>query len=119
MDFSDSICQDFTYNGIITGACIIFYQGGPIDHITHIPGPVAQSSAEIEYNEECIAGMALLHFRMLIHELLSKYPDTVSEASPLIITDRNSAMCMAKNVKDTKYTSNISIIVSFVRNGEK
>ena len=31
-----------------TGAYIIFYQGGPIDHITHVPVPVAQSSAESE-----------------------------------------------------------------------
>ena len=40
------------------GAYIIFYQGGPIDHGTHVPGPVAQSSAEIEYNAACTAGMA-------------------------------------------------------------
>ena len=43
---------------------MIFYQGGPIDHDTHVPGPVAQSSAESEYNEACTSGMALAHFRM-------------------------------------------------------
>ena len=26
---------------------IFFYQGGPIDHGTHVPGPVYQSSVEI------------------------------------------------------------------------
>ena len=31
--------------GRITGAYIIFYQGGIIDDGTHVPGPVAQSSA--------------------------------------------------------------------------
>ena len=45
MDFSDSSCQDFSDTGRSTGAYIIFYQGEPIDHGTHVPGPVAQSSA--------------------------------------------------------------------------
>ena len=46
MDISDSSWQDFTDTGRSTGAHNIFYQGGPIDHGTHVPGPVAQSSAE-------------------------------------------------------------------------
>ena len=50
MDFSDSSWQDFSDTGRSTGAYIIFYQGGTIDHVTHVPGPVAQSSAESEYN---------------------------------------------------------------------
>ena len=45
MDFSGSSWQYFTDTGISTGAYIIFYQGGSIDHVTHVPGPVAQSSA--------------------------------------------------------------------------
>ena len=35
---------------ISTGSYNIFYQGGSIDHGTHVPGQVAQSSAESEYN---------------------------------------------------------------------
>ena len=46
IDFSDSSLQDCPDTGISKGAYIIFYQGGPIDHGTHVPGPVAQSSAE-------------------------------------------------------------------------
>ena len=42
MGFSDSSCKDFPDTGIITGAYIIFYQGGTIDHGTHVPGPVSQ-----------------------------------------------------------------------------
>ena len=68
MTFSDSSWQDCPDTGRSTGAYIIFYQGGPIDHGTHVPGPVYQSSAETEYNAACTAGMALAHFRMLIHE---------------------------------------------------
>ena len=74
MDIYDSSWQDCPYTGRITGAYIIFYQGGPIDHGTHVPGPVAQYSAESEYNAACTAGMTLAHFRMLIHEFLNEDP---------------------------------------------
>ena len=71
MAFSDSSWQDCPDTGRSTGAYIIFYQGWPIEHGTHVPGLVAQSSAEIEYNASCTAGMDLAHFSMLIHELLN------------------------------------------------
>ena len=41
MGFSDSSWQYFPDTGISKGAYIIFYQGGPIDHDTHVTGPVA------------------------------------------------------------------------------
>ena len=63
--------------------------------------------------------MALAHFRMLIHELLSKDPYIVPEEAPLIVLDSKSAMCMAKNGKDTKHTRHIARRIHFVRNGEK
>ena len=46
MNFSGSSWQDCPDTGRSKGAYIIFYQGGPIDHGTYVPGPVAQSSAE-------------------------------------------------------------------------
>ena len=61
--------------------------------------------------------MALAHFRMIIHELLSKDPDIVPDKSPLIILDSKSAICMAKNGKDTKHTRYISRRMHFVRDG--
>ena len=79
MDFSDSSWQDFPDTGRSTGAYIRFYQGGRIYHGTHVLGPVAQSSEEIDYNTACTAGMSLAHFSMLIHELLNKDPDIVPE----------------------------------------
>ena len=45
MDFSDSSWQDCPDTGRSTGANNIFYQGGPIDHGTHVLGNFAQSSA--------------------------------------------------------------------------
>ena len=62
--------------------------------------------------------MDLAHFRMLIHEFLNKDPYVIPEEDPLIILDRKSAVYMAKNVRDTKHTSNISRRVNFVRDGE-
>ena len=43
MDFSDSSCQYFPDTGGITGVYIIFYQGGPVYHGTHVLVPVDQS----------------------------------------------------------------------------
>ena len=99
--------------GRSTGEYIIFYQGGPIDHGTHVPGPVSQSSAESEYNASFTARMALAYFRMLIHELLSKDPDIVREEYPLTILDSMYAVCMDNHVKDTNNTRYISRRVYF------
>ena len=63
--------------------------------------------------------MTLAHFRMLIHELLNKYPEIVPEEAPLIILESKSSVCMAKDVKDAKHTRNIDRRLHCVRNGEK
>ena len=39
---SGFIWKEFSYTGIISGAYIVFYQGGKIDHCTHVPGPVSK-----------------------------------------------------------------------------
>ena len=48
MAFSDSSWQYCPENGRSTGAYIIFYQGGPIHHGSHVPGPVDQLISESE-----------------------------------------------------------------------
>ena len=103
MAFPDSSWQDCPDTRRSTGAYIIFYQGGSIDHGTHVPGPVAQSSTESEYNAACTAGMALAHFRVLICEFLNKDPGIVPREVPLIVLDSKSDMYMDKNGKDTKH----------------
>ena len=95
MDFYDSSWKDCPDTGRSTGAYIIFYQGGPIDHGTNVPVPVAQSSAESEYNAACTAGLDLASFRMSVHELLNEDPDMFPKEAPLIplrIQDRNSVV---------------------------
>ena len=62
--------------------------------------------------------MDLAHVRMLIHELLNKYPDIVPEEAPLIILDSKSAVLMVNFGKDTKDTRHIVRIMYFLRNGE-
>ena len=95
----------------------IFYKGGPIDHGIHVPGLVAKSSTESEYNASCTAGMDLAHFRMLIHEFLNKVPDIVPEEAPLIFLGSKSDMCMSNNGKDTKHKRHIARRIRLVRNG--
>ena len=63
--------------------------------------------------------MVLAHFRMFVHELLNEYPDMFPKEAPLIVLDRKSAMCMAKNGRDTKNNRHIARIMNFVSNGEK
>ena len=79
MVFSGYSWQDCPDTSRSTGAYNIFYQGGPIDYITHVPGPFSQSIAESEYNASCTAGMALAHLRMLTNEFLNKDSDIVPE----------------------------------------
>ena len=43
----------------------------------------------------------------------------VPKEDPFIVLDSKSAMCMAKNGRDTKHTRNIARRMHFVRNGEK
>ena len=43
----------------------------------------------------------------------------VPKEDRFIVFDSKSAMCMAKNGKDTKHTRHIASRIHFVRNGEK
>ena len=74
MVLHDSICKDCKDTVRITGAYIVFYQGGPIDHCTHVTGPVDQYSDDSEYNETRTVGTDIAHFRMINNDLLNKYP---------------------------------------------
>ena len=56
---------------------------------------------------------------MLIRDFLNKDPDIFPEETPLIVLYSKSAICMAKNGKDTKNTRHIARIMNFVSNGEK
>ena len=63
--------------------------------------------------------MDLAHFRMLIHELLDKYPDIVLEGASLVIFSSKSAVFMDKDGEDNKHTMHIARRLHLIRNGEK
>ena len=105
--FSDYICQECPDTGRSKGSYIVFYHGGTIDHCTHVPGTVSQSSAESEWNTACTACMYLSKFSMLNNELFNKDPYVVPEQAHIIILGIKSSMFMDKNGKDTKNTWNI------------
>ena len=44
-------------------------QGGPVDHSSHLPIPVAMSSGEVEYIATKTACMRESHLHMLIYDL--------------------------------------------------
>ena len=97
----------------------MLYQGGPIDHFTHVPGIISQYSAESEYNVAFTAVMALSHLGMISNELLNKDTYVVQELAPIIILDRKLTICMDNNGKDTKHTIHIVRRMNFVRNSEE
>ena len=51
-------------------------------------------------------------------EPMNKDKYMFTEQAPLIILYRKSAVCMTKNVKETKHTRHIDRIIHFVRDGE-
>ena len=117
MALSDYIWKNCPDTVISTGANIIFYQGGTIDHGTHVLGTVFQSSAESEDNAALNAGMALSNFKMLINGFLNKDLDIVPEVAALIILDSKYDVCMYKNGKDTNHTRTMVRRVHLSRNG--
>ena len=76
-------------------------QGGPVDHSSHLPVPVAMSSGEAEYISAAAAAcMRAYHLRMLIYDLkylaTTNYDgDNMSYEPAKIIIDNEAATCMA------------------------
>ena len=97
----------------------MFYQDGPIDNFTHVPGPVAQSSSDIDYNAAFTVWMTIAHFSIINNKFLNRDPYVVPEQPPLVILDIKSCVCMDKNSNDTKHTRQISRIMHFVRNDKE
>jgi len=91
-----------------------FYMGGLVDYSSNMPDPVALSSAEAEYNQACIATMALMHISMAVNNLEFLVEDTQRTDIPLIL-DSNSAIAIGSSFKDTKHTRHIMRRYHFVQ----
>jgi hypothetical protein len=111
--FSDSSWNDDQDTGRSTGCFIITYMGGVVDHSSNLPDPVALSSAEVEYNEGCIAIMAASHLRMLLCEF-EGITESSMKATPIYF-DSKSAIAMGNSYKDTKHTRHIMRRYHYVR----
>ena len=104
LTFSESSCNDDVDTGCSTGSYLISYMGAIVDHSSNMPDPVALSSAEDEYNEACLACMAITHLPKLLIELEEvKKPHW---KIPLIL-DSKSAITMGNSFRDTKHTPHI------------
>jgi len=111
---SDSSWNDDVDTGRSTGCFLIFYMGGLVDHSSNMPDPVALSSAEVEYNQACVATMALMNIAMVMNSLELLDEDYERKNIPLIL-DSNSAIAIGTSFKDTKHTRHIMRRYHFVR----
>ena len=62
--------------------------------------------------------MAIVNYRMMIHELLNKDLEIVPEVALMIALDIKSDIWMAKNGKNTRNTRHIKRRMYLVRNVE-
>jgi len=111
--YSDSSWHDDVDSGRSTGCYLIAYMGGIVDHSSNMPGPVAMSSAEAEYNEACLATMGLSHIQMFQNELENQPVDTITNTN--LYLDNSSAIAMGRSFRDTKHTRHILRRYHFVR----
>ena len=94
--------------GINTGAFLVFYMEGLVEHTTNLPDPVALSSAEAEYNEACLACMSMAHQHKFLYELelVKKIDSTDIKPVPVMI-DNRSAVDWGVSYKGMKHTHHI------------
>jgi hypothetical protein len=111
---SESSRNDDVDTGRSIGCFLKFYMGGVIDHSSNLPGPAALSSAKAEYNQACVATMALMHIAMVINNFELLEEDHMRTGIPLIL-DSSSAIAIGNSFKDTRHTRHIMRRFHFVR----
>jgi hypothetical protein len=122
--FSDASWQDCPDTGRSTAGEIIYCQGGIVHARSHVPIPIAMSSAESEYVSACSACMAASHLRMLLYDYkhlgtknYSKVNQMLAIAPSILMVDNQAAVQMGMNDKLTKLTRHISRRYHYVREG--
>jgi hypothetical protein len=124
--FSDASWQDCPDTGRSTAGELIYCQGGYVHARSHVPVPVAMSSAEAEYMSACSACMAASHVRMILYDYkylgTKEYSDAdqmTSIAPSILMVDNQAAVQMGMNDRLTKLTRHISRRFHYVREGIK
>ena len=120
--FTDSSWNDCINTGRSTGGNCTIVQGGPVDHSSHLPIPVAMSSGEAEYIAAANACMRASHLRMLTYDLrylgTPEYDGDNLKCQPArIIVDNEAAISMAKCNKDTAGNRHVARRFHYVRQG--
>jgi hypothetical protein len=84
---------------------MIFYMGCLVEQGSHMPDPVALSSAEAEYNEAHLACMATAHLKQFLEDLELPVADDKKSKRPIqIFIDIRSAVDMGASFNDTQRT---------------
>jgi hypothetical protein len=124
MTMTDSSWQDCPDTGRSTAGELAFVQGGYVAAKSHVPVPVAMSSAESEYMSAASGCMTSSHLRMILydHKYLGtkKYSivDQVLDIAPsILMVDNQAAVQMGMNDKLTKLTRHIARRFHYVREG--
>jgi hypothetical protein len=124
--FCDASWQDCPDTGRSTVGELIYCQGGIVHARSHVPVPVAMSSAEAEYVAACSACMAASHLRMLLYDYkylgtkqYSEVKQMLDIAPSILMVDNQAAVQMSMNDRLTKLTRHISRRFHFVREGIK
>ena len=68
--FTDLSWNECIGIGMTTGGNYKIVQGGPIDHNSHLPIPVAMSGGDTEYIDSATACMRAIYLRMLTYDVL-------------------------------------------------
>jgi hypothetical protein len=88
-----------------TACYVILIQGGPVDASSHVPAPIANSSAESETNALSVAAMQTSHVRQIYCDIM--YGDREAPYTVPVFMDSTAGMDVAKNERGTKKTKHI------------
>jgi hypothetical protein len=120
--FSDASWQDCPDTGRSTVGFLVFYQGGIVAANSHVPVPVAMSSAEAEYMAACAACMNAAVIRALLYDMrylgTNEYKmveDRIVFPPVILCVDNAAAVAMSTSTKLTKKTRHIARHFHFVK----
>ena len=127
LGFSDASWQDCLDTRRSTAGELIYCQGGYVHARSHVPVPIAMSSAEAEYMLACSACMAASHVCMILYDYkylgttrqYSKAEQMTSIAPRILMVDNQAAVQMGMSNKLTKLTRHISCQFHYIREGIK
>ena len=111
--FCDSSWQDCVDTGRSTGAYYIYINGSLVTAATFVPTPIAQSSAEAEYNACAYALTDAIHVKQVWNFLHGRHLD--APITFALFTDSKSAIAMIECDHVTRHSRHIERRIHFVK----